>query len=214
MKKTKKQLYIGISLLLAFVLWTVLVRCVDVRAIGPRGSAVGFAALNGAVHRFFGVHMTLYVITDFAGLVPVAFMLGFAILGLCQWIGRRSFFAVDRSLLCLGGFYIAVLFSYLFFEECVINYRPVLINGYLEASYPSSTTLLVLSVMPTAAIQLSSRIKNTAKRRCVFWLLMAFTAFTVIGRLISGVHWVTDIVGGALLSSALVFLYSAVISRT
>ena len=214
MKKTKKQLYIiGISLLLAFVLWTVLVRCVDVRAIGPRGSAVGFAALNGAVHRFFGVHMTLYVITDFAGLVPVAFMLGFAILGLCQWIRRRSLLSVDRSLLCLGGFYISVLFSYLFFEECVINYRPVLIHGYLEASYPSSTTLLVLSVMPTAVMQLSSRIKNTARRRFVLCLLAAFTAFTVIGRLLSGVHWVTDIIGGALLSSALVFLYAAAIRK-
>ena len=212
MKKTKKQLWIGIALLLAFVLWTVLVRFIDVRAVGPNGSQVGFAFLNGAAHRFFGVHMTLYVITDFAGLVPVAFMLGFAILGLAEWIGRKRLCRVDRDLLLLGGFYILVLAAYLFFEAVPINHRPVLIDGVLEVSYPSSTTLLVLTVMPTAQMRLSARIGRPVPRRLVSAALLLFTALTVIGRLLSGVHWLTDIIGGALLSASLVALYSACVT--
>ena len=133
----------------------------------------------------------------------------FAILGLCQWIRRKRILQVDRSILVLGGFYILTLAAYLFFEEVVINYRPVLISGYLEASYPSSTTLLVLCVMPTSMLQLKDRIKNAILRRCILWGIGVFTLFMVIGRLLSGVHWLTDIIGGILLSSGLVALYQA-----
>jgi undecaprenyl-diphosphatase len=97
--------------------------------------------------------------------------------------------------------------AYILFEYLVINYRPVLISGILEASYPSSTTLLVLTVMPTAMLQLKERIQNRAFRNCVLVLIAAFTAFMVIGRLLSGVHWLTDILGGILLSAGLVGLY-------
>ena len=100
--------------------------------------------------------------------------------------------------------------AYIFFEMVVINYRPTLIEGYLEASYPSSTTMLVMCVMPTAAMQLNMRIKNTVLRRCAIIAIVAFTAFMVIGRLISGVHWITDIIGGALVSAGLVIMYASV----
>ena len=207
-KKNKKRLVLGASLVVAFVLWTVLVRFVDVRAIGPEGSLVGFAALNGFVHELTGVNWLLYTVTDWLGLVPIAVALGFAILGLVQLIKRKSLWKVDHSILALGALYIVVMAAYVFFEMVVINYRPMLIEGYLEASYPSSTTMLVMCVMPTAAMQLNARIKNTVLRRCAIIATVAFTAFMVIGRLISGVHWVTDIIGGALLSAGLVTLYS------
>ena len=137
-------------------------------------------------------------------------MLGFALLGLIQLIKRKSLFKVDSSILVLGAFYIVVMAAYLFFEFYVVNYRPVLINGFLEASYPSSTTLLVMRVMPTAVMQLNSRIRNTKMKRAFAFALIAFTAFMVIGRLISGVHWITDIIGGAILSAGLVMIYYSV----
>ena len=208
-KKNKKRLALGVSLVVAFVLWTVLVRFAYVQAIGPDGSSVGFATLNRFVHDLTGVNWILYTVTDWFGLVPIAVALGFAILGLVQLIKRKSLWKVDHSILALGVFYIVVMAAYIFFEIVVINYRPTLINGYLEASYPSSTTMLVMCVMPTAAMQLNARIKNTVFRRCTVIAIVAFTVFMVIGRLISGVHWITDIIGGALLSAGLVMLYIA-----
>lgn len=211
MKKIRKKMFfMGAGFLGAFVLWTVLVSYVDVRAIGPNGSSVGFATLNGYVHDRTGVNMFLYTITDWLGLVPIGVAFGFAVLGLVQWVGRKSLFKVDRSILALGGFYIIVLAMYIFFEMVVINYRPVLIDGYLEASYPSSTTMLVMCVMPTAMMQLHARIKSDVFRRCVLISIAAFTAFMVIGRLALGVHWLTDIIGGALVSAGLVITYASV----
>jgi undecaprenyl-diphosphatase len=207
----KQKFCIALGLLTAFMLWTTAISLMDVQPIGPQGSTVGFATLNSMVHMFTGVHMRLYTITDWLGLVPVAFGFGFAALGLAQWIKRKSILKVDGSILILGGFYIVTLAAYLFFESYVVNYRPVLIEGYLEASYPSSTTLLVLCVMPTAMMQLRDRIKQPMFRKCVSIVITAFIAFMVIGRLISGVHWLTDIIGGILLSAGLVMICDSLI---
>ena len=207
----KRDICIALGLLAAFALWTIAISLIDVQAIGPQGSTVGFATLNSMVHKLTGVHMQLYTITDWLGLVPVAFGFGFALLGLAQWIKRKSILKVDRSILILGAFYIVTLAAYLFFESYVINYRPVLIAGYLEASYPSSTTLLVLCVMPTAMMQLRGRIKNHALCKAVTSAITSFIVFMVAGRLVSGVHWLTDIIGGILLSAGLVMIYDSLI---
>ena len=211
-KRDLKVLIAGCGLLLAFALWTVLVKLVDVGAIGPEGSAVGFATVNGFVHQLIGVNWTLYTITDWLGLVPFVVAFGFAILGLVQWIRRKNILAVDCSILVLGGFYIVVVAFYLFFEVVSINYRPVLVEGVLETSYPSSTTMLVMCVMPTAIMQLRSRINFAWMRRVTALAIAMFTVFMVVGRLVSGVHWFSDIIGGAILSAGLVTLYSAFVN--
>jgi undecaprenyl-diphosphatase len=207
----KRNFCIALGLLAAFALWTIAIRFIDVQPIGPQGSTVGFATLNSIIHTRTGVHMQLYTITDWLGLVPVAFGLGFAMLGLAQWIKRKSLLKVDRSILVLGGFYIATMAAYLVFESFVINYRPVLIAGNLEASYPSSTTLLVLCVMPTAMMQLRGRINNRVLRGEVSIAIASFIVFMVAGRLVSGVHWLTDIIGSILLSAGLVTIYDSLI---
>lgn len=209
-KETKKSFFCAICLLISFVLWTILLCFIDVKEIGPEKTAVGFATLNQFVHNLTGVHMSLYNITDWLGLVPIGFAMGFALLGLVQWIKRKHLKLVDYNIFVLGGFYIVVVAVYLLFETVVLNYRPVLINGYLEASYPSSTTMLVMCVMPTAIMQFKNRIKNKTLKQCVLLLIIVFIVFMVIGRLISGVHWFTDIVGGALLSTGLVKSYYSV----
>ena len=214
MKRIRKNFITSVSLLTAFVLWTVAICFVDVQAIGPQGSSVGFGTINQFFHHLTGVNFELYTLTDWLGLVPIGVAFSFAILGLVQWIKRRKIAKVDRNLLALGGFYITVLAVYFLFETVVINYRPVLIGGYLEVSYPSSTTLLVMCVMPTAMMQLGSRIKNKIFRRCVLLIIALFIAFMVIGRLVSGVHWLTDIIGGALVSAGLVIMYHLINSLT
>ena len=211
-KENQRNFCTATCMLLAFLLWTVAIQFVDVQAIGPQESSVGFATINQFVHNLTGVHMSLYTITDWLGLVPLMFVMGFGTLGLIQWIKRKHLLKVDYSIFVLGGFYIVVMAVYVLFEMLVVNYRPVLINGYLEASYPSSTTMLVMCVMPTAIMQFNARIKNNVLKRCVASAIIAFNVFMVIGRLISGVHWLTDIIGGALFSTGLVLLYHAIIS--
>lgn len=209
----RKKLYAGIGLLIAFVLWTLATRLVDVQAIGPLGTTVGFATVNRFVHDLTGVHMSLYTVTDWLGLVPLGVVGGFGVLGLIQWIRRRKLLRVDADILALGVFYVVVLGVFLLFELLAVNYRPILIEGRLEASYPSSTTMLALCVMPTAMMQAKTRIRKPLLRRILLWTMAGFTAFMVIGRLISGVHWFTDIVGGGLLGAGLVLLYDFACDR-
>lgn len=209
MERIGKKFLTAACFLAAFALWTAALCVVDVQAIGPQGTAVGLAGINRFIHGLTGVHPVLYTITDWLGLVPAGVCMGFGAFGLVQWVKRKDIRRVDRSILALGGLYGVVIAAYLFFERFVINYRPVLIHGVLEASYPSSTTLLVLCVMPTAGMQLRNRIRNKVFRRWLSALITAFTALMVIGRLVSGVHWVSDIIGGALLSAGLVAAYDA-----
>ena len=213
MKQRGKRGFIsGAALILAFILWTILIQTVDVQPVGVNGTSVGFAAVNTWFHRLTGVHMGLYTITDWLGLVPIAVCIGFGLLGLTQWIRRKSITKVDRDILLLGGYYILVILGYLIFEMISINYRPILIDGAMEASYPSSTTLLVLSVMPTLLFQVNRRAKNQTIRRMTAVFVILFSAFMVIGRLVAGVHWLTDIVGSVLLSSGLYCLYRTAVT--
>ena len=205
----KRELLTGMALLAAFIVWTILIQTVDVQAIGPKVTTVGFAAFNRWFHQLTGVHMTVYTVTDWLGLVPILICSGFGGMGLSQWIKRKHMLRVDPDILLLGVYYILVIFGYLFFEMVPINYRPVLIEGILEASYPSSTTLLVLSVMPTLTLQMNRRCQSPKLRRAAKAFSLLFSAFMVLGRLLSGVHWATDIAGSVMLSLGLFNLYRA-----
>jgi undecaprenyl-diphosphatase len=210
MKKQNKSFYTAIIFLVSFAVWTILLKYVDLKPIGPDNSTVGFATINGYFHRLTGTNMTLYTITDWLGLVPIFVALFFGVIGLAEWIKRKSILKVDFGILTLGIFYIVVMLVYILFEKVVINYRPVLINGYLEVSYPSSTTLLCMCVMPTALIQFKRLIKSKFLSQSVTFAIVTFTTFMVIGRLLSGVHWLSDIIGGILLSAGLVTMYYSV----
>ena len=196
-KNGKKNLLFGVILLATFVIWTALIQIVDVQPLGQNGTNIGFATFNCWFHRLTGVHMTLYTITDWMGLVPIVVCLIFAGIGLVQLIKRRSLFKVDSDIII--------------FEIIPINYRPILIEGVMEASYPSSTTLLILCVMPTLIEQIQRRLTCVATKRIITITVIAFSVFMVIGRLISGVHWFTDIVGGVILSMGLFTIYKAVV---
>lgn len=205
--KNKNTLFTGTALLIAFIVWTILIQSIDVQPVGVNGTKIGFAAINTWFHGLTGVHLAVYTITDWLGLVPIGVCGFYGIIGLKQLIKRKNLFKVDADIILLGIYYVVVIFAYLIFEMIPINYRPILIDGYMEASYPSSTTLLVLSVMPSLKFQMTRRSSNVALRSAVNILATAFSAFMVIARLLSGVHWCTDIIGSVLLATGLFKMY-------
>ena len=212
MKENKKKYAkIGSAGVLAFAIWTYLIQNVDVQAIGVNGTNVGFATFNGWFHDLTGVHMAIYHITDWLGLIPIFVCMVLAGVGFIQLVSRKSLFKVDHDIVLLGIYYVIVIMGYLVFEMIPINYRPILIEGVMEASYPSSTTLLVLSVMPTLVFQVKRRAKKGVIQKGISFFTILFSMFMVIGRLISGVHWFTDIVGSVMLSIGLYNLYKAAV---
>ena len=204
----------GIGLLLTVIL-IALVRLVDVAPIGADGTSIGLSHLNQFVFDLFGVNILWYNITDWLGVAAVLTGFVFAVTGLVQLIKRRSLLKVDREILSLGGLYIVVIGLYLFFENVIINYRPIIMpdNTSPEASFPSSHTMLVCVIMGSAAMLINRYIRNKPLNRILRAVCYVIIGVTVVGRLIAGVHWFTDILGGILISVTLLSLYEEVISH-
>lgn len=209
--KEKRFFIIGIVSVVLFVIWTIMIQKIDVQPVGPQMTYVGFAKFNSYFHKLTGVHMGLYTLTDWLGFVPIVVCLIFGTIGFSQMIARKSLLKVDKDIILLGIYYVIVIMSYLIFEITPINYRPIAINGIMEVSYPSSTTLLVLSVMPTIIFQTKLKMKNSFMKKVIQVGASLFMIFMVIGRLFSGVHWFTDIIGGVLLSTGLFHIYKAIV---
>ena len=211
--KIRKNYLVTSILLLLFFLLTWMVTNVDVKPIGPEGSVIGLSTLNRQVFETIGVHLIWYTITDWLGILPILIAFGFAILGLVQVIQRRSLLRVDNDILILGCYFVIVVSAYLFFEMYIINYRPVILQEGLEASFPSSHTMIVLCIIAAAIEQSRRRINQPKLRWFVCFVSGAIIAVTIIGRLVSGVHWMTDIVAGVLLGTALFSLYLSVVKE-
>lgn len=204
MKDNKKQIMISTMLFLSFVIFTILVKTIDVKPIGPNSTSVGFSTLNGFMLNKIGVNMIFYQITQVLGLIPILMAALYGIKGIIQLVKRKSLFKVDSEIIILGIFYAITIIIYLFFEKFIVNYRPVLMDGKLEASYPSSHTMISIFISLSAIIVNRYLIKNSNinKKINIFILIVMF--LIVIGRTISGVHWFSDILGGLLISAFLV----------
>ncbi len=211
--KKKKNLWVpAIILIVVSILYTVLVKFVDVGEIGPEGSSVGFQMINGYVHSMIGVQEFWYKVTKYLGILPFLYVGYYGVIGLMQLIKGKSLKKVDQRILALGGFYIVVGLVYVFFEKVVINYRPVILEEGLEASYPSSHTMLALCICLSSLLISKYYIKKQYKR-VVDGITVSLMTVLVVGRILSGVHWITDIIGGVLISLALVYTYKAVIKE-
>ena len=200
--KNKKNILICVLLVLISIIYTLLVKYVDTSTIGPNGSVVGFSSLNSFVFNLTGNNMTLYKITEILGIIPILIALMYAVIGLIQVIDRKSL-KVDKELIALGILYIIVILIYVFFEKCIINYRPVLIDGILEASYPSSHTLLSICICGSALLINKYLFNNKKIYKYINIISIISMVLIVIGRLLSGVHWASDIIGSIIISITL-----------
>ena len=211
--KIKIKLLIGGILTLLFAFLNVGLKIIDVQNIGPQNSEIGFATINEFFKNIIGVNEIWYDITELLGLLPIVTVLGFGIFGLIQFIKGKSLKKVDKDLIVLAIFYVVVVAIYIFYEIVVINYRPILIEGELEPSFPSSHILLAIGIMGTAIMKFQYRIKNKVLKVSAISISSLIILCTVVGRARSGVHWFTDILGGILISVALVLFYGAIIER-
>ena len=213
MKKAKIYTAVAAISALLFVAVAILVKTVDVSAIGPLGSSIGLSSINGKIRDAIGYSESLYTFAELLGYISLSVVGGFAVYGAIQLIKFKSFKKMDKSLWLLGGFYVAVIAAYALFEIIVINERPVLMDGELEASFPSTHTMLAICIMATAAHQLFVRLTNKVARMVSVAVCAFIAASTVACRLLSGVHWFTDIIAGIFIGSALVFTYLAVYEK-
>lgn len=206
--KEKKKIIVSLILFVVALIYTILVKNIDLAQIGPNGSIVGFSKMNSLISNYIGVNMIWYKITNFIGLISAFLVIYYVLIGIKQFIKEKK---VDDKIIILGIFYIVFAIVYLFFEKIIINYRPTLINGELEASYPSSHTLLAICICGSSII-MSKYYINSSKARKVINILTYILMFTIIvGRILSGVHWASDIIGGVLIGLFLLVTFKNLI---
>ena len=199
-EKKKKWFKISVCLLIVAVIYTVLVKYVDVKAIGPGDTKVGFAIMNKWFKDLIGYNKLFYTVSKYAGVIPFGFCAYYGLMGLIELIKKKSFKKVNYRYYILACFYVIFVALYFFFEKVIINYRPIVVDGVIEASYPSTHTLLAICLCGTSLIVSKLLIKNNTLRMLAdiaAWLLMVVIVFA---RLISGVHWLSDIIGGIIIS--------------
>ena len=211
MNSKKRNFLISSILILVAIGFTILVKVVDVKQVGVNETYIGFATINQFVFKSTGVNMIWYHITDWLGLVPIFMAMTYALIGLIQLIKRKSFFKVDKEIIILGIFYIIVIALYLFFEKVIVNYRPILMDGFIEASYPSSHTLMTVCLCGSSII-VNRELFNNKLTKIINIISFIVIVITIIGRFISGVHWFTDIIGGILISSALLMTFNSTVN--
>ena len=211
MNSKRRNFLISSILILVAIGFTILVKVVDVKQVGVNETYIGFATINQFVFKSTGVNMIWYHITDWLGLVPIFMAMTYALIGLIQLIKRKSFFRVDKEIIILGIFYIIVIALYLFFEKVIVNYRPILMDGFIEASYPSSHTLMTVCLCGSSII-VNRKLFNNKLTKIINIISFIVIVITIIGRFISGVHWFTDIIGGILISSALLMTFNSTIN--
>ncbi len=203
----KKYLKIGFIFLGIFIIFTLIIMFVDVNDIGPNNSLVGLSTINKWFSNLIGVNLELYKITDIISVIPIVGGLIFGFVGFIQLIKRKKLFSVDENILILGLYYILLFILFILFIKLPINYRPVLIDGELESSYPSSTTLLSYGFCLACSANMYKYINNIKLRKILHIFNMFIMIFLVVGRIISGVHWLTDIIGSTILSISLFNIY-------
>lgn len=206
-----KNMAIACTSFILFIILIVLLKVYDVEAVGPEGTAVGFSHLNAAFHEMFPLNLTIYKLTELLGYLALLVAAGFALMGAMQLIKNKSLAGVDREIYFLAGLYVVMGACYVLFEKLVINYRPEVLPDEIhpEASFPSSHTMLACVIFGSACTMLSIYMEKSTKRMLITTVLDVLIFLTVFGRLICGVHWLTDIIGGVLLSVFLVRLFNA-----
>ena len=207
MKKQKSLLISTIVLGVLSIAFTLLICLVDKSNIGPQNSSVGLSKLNQIFKNLFGYNELFYKLTQVLGYIVIGLALAYMVIALIQLIKRKSIKNIDIQLSLLAIFYAIIIAIYFVFELAKINYRPVILDGELEPSYPSSHTMLAMFICTTSLFVNGKIINNKTLRIILDTVISIIGLVVVIGRIISGVHWITDIIGAILISTTLTLAY-------
>ena len=198
----------------AAVALTAAVGLIDVQGTSV-GKDVGFGTLNNVIFAFFGENEVWGKITDILLGVLIASAVIAIFWAAARWAkeGKDSK-KMGKSLACFGVAGGVAAAIYLIFEKLlVINYSPVLEGGKAVPSFPSTHVLVAVVLAMISAIILTSLLKKRVLRIAVNTILPTLMVWMMVGVILAGTGWFTDVIGGLLYGMTAVSLYQTLMAR-
>lgn len=134
-----------------------------------------------------------------------------AVLGIYQWITRKSFKKIDKALLALIVPAVLVVATWLIFDKIfVLNTRP---DGSGEPSFPSTHTMITATIFFCTAIILPRYIKSRPLQIFLDLIMLAFVILVPVGRVLANKHWTSDVIGGLIFSVIFAGIYFVIVKK-
>ena len=151
------------------------------------------------------------LISDVILVASIASLAVFVFLGIYQIFTRKSLLKVDRRLLWMILPLLLMTITYVVFDKFfVLNVRP---NGSGETSFPSTHVMVVATIFMLIAINLPYYIKSKAICIVLDLAMLALLVLVCVGRVLSEMHWLSDVLGGLAFALIFAFIYYLIIRR-
>ena len=144
------------------------------------------------------------LITNIILIISILTLAAFAVLGLYQWITRKSFKKVDPELLWFPLPLALMVITYLIFEMFPVNFRP---NGSGESSFPSTHVMIVATIFFAVMLILPRYIEDKTIRVILNIIMVVLIGLTTFGRVEANMHWPIDVIGGIAFAFAFSGIY-------
>lgn len=210
-KQGKKWFLAALILTAVFVVLTITVKYVDQKNIGSQ--VIGWATINLWWRDIIGVRNFWQIASHIFAAITLIILVMFLVWQAIALLRRKSFRTMPRHWWFFDLTLIALALCYIVFQIMVINFRPLLIDGVAELSYPSSHVLLLATLWPVFILTLSREVKSRPWLRVASVIGIIVMTVGIIARLLSGYHWFTDIIGGIMLGAVLTCWYQALTVR-
>ena len=142
---------------------------------------------------------TWELITNIILILSLIALGAFAVLGLVQWIKRKSLKKVDKQLRWFPLPLALMAATYVVFDKFLpkfFDFMPTRPNGSGEPSFPSTHVMIVATIFFITTIILPKYIKNKVVRIILELLMVIGLALTCTGRVMANMHTPIDVLGG------------------
>lgn len=188
-----------------FLVLTVSLLLVDVQSAGAQ--TVGWASLNFWWHDLISVQHGWHIVSNIVATVTLLALCAMVVWQFIIMLRGKSFRAFLKQWLAFDITVILLVLCYVLFQIVVVNYRPIMIDGMAEVSYPSSHILLFATLLPLIVCECWHNVPSKVWRRVIAVSALVLMVVGIVARALCGYHWLTDSVGALLLSAALVAWY-------
>lgn len=212
MSELKKGICITSISLGLFIILIILLKCVDVKTLYDCDS-IGLAGLNKVYYKEY--NKALDILSDVIFYLVIAFNVFLIVLYAINLSKTKSLKAGYKFYIYFSILLLGIILWLLFDKVICINTRPNIKDGVVEGSFPSTHVFLTAYIVLSSPYLFLKMEKNKGLEKAnklgfeeiITIIFISIALVMTVLRLYSGMHWLTDCVGGLILGFFLFGLF-------